>query len=93
MIMDLGLKQQEIHSTIRIGDTRINFLPKHLIKKLHSSKAFVLLTLYITEGELGFIVSLVCKLIAIFSDGGSYVHTQRPENITPSTVRQNVFKN
>lgn len=41
MIMDLGLKQQEIYSTIRIGDKRINFLPKHLIKKLHSSKAFV----------------------------------------------------
>lgn len=41
MIMDLGIKQQEIHSTIRIGDKWINLLLKHLIKKLHSSKAFV----------------------------------------------------
>lgn len=41
MIVDLGIKQQEIHSTIRIGDKWINLLLKHLIKKLHSSKAFV----------------------------------------------------
>ena len=43
MVIKLGVNQQAIHGTIRIGDKWINnLLPKHLIKKsLHSSKTFV----------------------------------------------------